>query len=65
MKSCSIIGIKRITVNTALFFCVGSIKTLMNIYHKDIKPMEQAFKYNELRQHEVTGKSASYGGKTA
>ncbi|KAF3844131.1 hypothetical protein F7725_016179 [Dissostichus mawsoni] len=24
------------------------------IYHNAIKPMEQAFKYNELRQHEVT-----------
>ncbi|XP_041838095.1 sarcalumenin-like [Melanotaenia boesemani] len=32
----------------------GAIKTVLNIYHKAIKPMEQAFKYNELRQHEVT-----------
>ncbi|XP_072240592.1 uncharacterized protein [Leuresthes tenuis] len=32
----------------------GAIKTLLNIYHKAIKPMEQIFKYNELRQHEVT-----------
>ncbi|XP_028307918.1 sarcalumenin [Gouania willdenowi] len=32
----------------------GSMKTLLNIYHKAIKPMEEAFKYNELRQHEVT-----------
>uniref|UniRef100_A0A3P9MST6 Sarcalumenin n=1 Tax=Poecilia reticulata TaxID=8081 RepID=A0A3P9MST6_POERE len=32
----------------------GAIKRLLNIYHKSIKPMEQVFKYNELRQHEVT-----------
>ncbi|KAM9313995.1 sarcalumenin [Pholidichthys leucotaenia] len=32
----------------------GAIKTLLNIYNKAIKPVEQAFKYNELRQHEVT-----------
>ncbi|RVE75594.1 hypothetical protein OJAV_G00000550 [Oryzias javanicus] len=32
----------------------GAIKKLLNIYHKAIKPMEDAFKYNELRQHEVT-----------
>uniref|UniRef100_A0A3B5AMB0 Sarcalumenin n=1 Tax=Stegastes partitus TaxID=144197 RepID=A0A3B5AMB0_9TELE len=32
----------------------GAMKTLLNIYHKSIKPMEDAFKYNELRQHEVT-----------
>ncbi|XP_047434574.1 sarcalumenin-like [Mugil cephalus] len=32
----------------------SAMKTLLNIYHKSIKPMEQAFKYNELRQHEVT-----------
>ncbi|XP_038163287.1 sarcalumenin-like [Cyprinodon tularosa] len=32
----------------------GAIKRLLNIYHKAIKPMEQVYKYNELRQHEVT-----------
>ncbi|XP_047220418.1 sarcalumenin-like [Girardinichthys multiradiatus] len=32
----------------------GAIKRLLNIYHKAIKPMEQVFRYNELRQHEVT-----------
>uniref|UniRef100_A0A3B4F1L5 Sarcalumenin n=2 Tax=Pundamilia nyererei TaxID=303518 RepID=A0A3B4F1L5_9CICH len=32
----------------------GAVKTLLNIYHKAVKPVEQAFKYNELRQHEVT-----------
>lgn len=35
------------------------MKKLLNIYHTAIKPMEQAYKYNELRQHEVTGKPAS------
>ena len=38
---------------------VAAMKKLLNIYHTAIKPMEDAFKYNELRQHEVTGKSAS------
>ncbi|XP_070841435.1 uncharacterized protein [Chaetodon trifascialis] len=32
----------------------AAMKKLLNIYHTAIKPMEQAFKYNELRQHEVT-----------
>ncbi|MED6281455.1 hypothetical protein CHARACLAT_021792, partial [Characodon lateralis] len=32
----------------------GAIKRLLNIYYKAIKPMEQVFRYNELRQHEVT-----------
>ncbi|XP_061686485.1 sarcalumenin-like isoform X2 [Syngnathoides biaculeatus] len=32
----------------------AAMKTLLNIYHTAIKPVEQAFKYNELRQHEVT-----------
>ncbi|CAN9510084.1 unnamed protein product [Ophioblennius macclurei] len=32
----------------------GAMKTLLSIYHTAIKPMEDAFKYNELRQHEVT-----------
>ncbi|KAM4594810.1 sarcalumenin [Fundulus diaphanus] len=32
----------------------GAIKRLLDIYHKAIKPMEQVFRYNELRQHEVT-----------
>lgn len=30
------------------------MKKLLSIYHTAIKPMEQAYKYNELRQHEVT-----------
>ncbi|XP_053712814.1 titin-like isoform X1 [Synchiropus splendidus] len=32
----------------------AAIKKLLSIYHTAIKPVEQAFKYNELRQHEVT-----------
>ncbi|KAM6942292.1 uncharacterized protein PEZ65_004159 isoform 7-T7 [Lycodopsis pacificus] len=32
----------------------AAMKKLLNIYHTAIKPMEQAYKYNELRQHEVT-----------
>ncbi|XP_077380601.1 uncharacterized protein LOC144020728 [Festucalex cinctus] len=32
----------------------AAMKKLLNIYHTAIKPVEQAFKYNELRQHEVT-----------
>ncbi|XP_044046727.1 sarcalumenin-like [Siniperca chuatsi] len=32
----------------------AAMKKLLNIYHAAIKPMEQAYKYNELRQHEVT-----------
>ncbi|XP_029290881.1 sarcalumenin [Cottoperca gobio] len=31
-----------------------AMKKLLDIYHTAIKPMEQAYKYNELRQHEVT-----------
>nr|XP_033480541.1 sarcalumenin-like isoform X1 [Epinephelus lanceolatus] len=32
----------------------AAMKKLLDIYHTAIKPMEQAYKYNELRQHEVT-----------
>ncbi|XP_061625438.1 uncharacterized protein LOC133476288 isoform X1 [Phyllopteryx taeniolatus] len=32
----------------------AAMKKLLNIYHTAIKPVEQVFKYNELRQHEVT-----------
>lgn len=32
----------------------AAMKKLLSIYHTAIKPMEEAFKYNELRQHEVT-----------
>ncbi|KAM6972155.1 sarcalumenin [Aplochiton taeniatus] len=30
------------------------MKKLQHLYHTAIKPLEQAYKYNELRQHEVT-----------
>lgn len=45
--------------NITLSLSPAAMKKLLNIYHTAIKPMEQAFKYNELRQHEVTGISAS------
>ncbi|KAM9857145.1 sarcalumenin [Aulostomus maculatus] len=32
----------------------AAMKKLLNIYHSAIKPVEEAYKYNELRQHEVT-----------
>uniref|UniRef100_A0A8C7YYM7 Sarcalumenin n=1 Tax=Oryzias sinensis TaxID=183150 RepID=A0A8C7YYM7_9TELE len=32
----------------------AAIQTLRKIYHTSIKPMEQAYKYNELRQHEIS-----------
>ncbi|XP_038676082.1 sarcalumenin isoform X2 [Scyliorhinus canicula] len=32
----------------------GVLQRLRKIYHNAIKPMEQAYKYNELRQHEIT-----------
>uniref|UniRef100_UPI0037E8AB09 sarcalumenin-like n=1 Tax=Semicossyphus pulcher TaxID=241346 RepID=UPI0037E8AB09 len=32
----------------------AAMKKLLSVYHNAIKPMEQAYKYNELRQHEVT-----------
>lgn len=33
----------------------GALERLRKIYHTSIKPMEQAYKYNELRQHEISG----------
>uniref|UniRef100_A0A3P8SA30 Sarcalumenin n=1 Tax=Amphiprion percula TaxID=161767 RepID=A0A3P8SA30_AMPPE len=43
----------------------GAMKTLLNIYHKSIKPLEEAFKYNELRQHEsiILGDNAEITSK--
>ncbi|KAL6461963.1 hypothetical protein MHYP_G00301080 [Metynnis hypsauchen] len=32
----------------------ATLKKLQHIYHTAIKPMEQAYKYKELRQHEVS-----------
>lgn len=33
----------------------AALERLRKIYHTSIKPMEQAYKYNELRQHEISG----------
>lgn len=48
-------------VNQCLSACLSAaaMKKLLDIYHTAIKPVEQAYKYNELRQHEVTGLSVS------
>ncbi|CAL8331507.1 unnamed protein product [Merluccius merluccius] len=32
----------------------AAMKKLLNIYHTAIKPMETAYKYNEMRQHQVS-----------
>ncbi|XP_043567400.1 sarcalumenin isoform X1 [Chiloscyllium plagiosum] len=32
----------------------GVLQRLRKIYHNAIRPLEQAYKYNELRQHEIT-----------
>ncbi|TNM97394.1 hypothetical protein fugu_015550 [Takifugu bimaculatus] len=32
----------------------AALERLRKIYHTSIKPMEQAYKYNELRQHEIS-----------
>lgn len=34
------------------------LQRLRKIYHSSIKPLEQSYKYNELRQHEITGTSS-------
>lgn len=36
----------------------AAVERLRKIYHTSIKPMEQAYKYNELRQHEISGTAA-------
>lgn len=39
-----------------VFSCPSAaLERLRKIYHTSIKPMEQAYKYNELRQHEISG----------
>ncbi|XP_062999215.1 sarcalumenin [Elgaria multicarinata webbii] len=38
----------------------GTLQRLRKIYHTSIKPLEQSYKYNELRQHEIT----AYPGRT-
>ena len=35
---------------------VAAMKKLLSIYHGAIKPMENAYKYNEMRQHQVSGR---------
>uniref|UniRef100_A0A8C2WDA6 Sarcalumenin n=1 Tax=Cyclopterus lumpus TaxID=8103 RepID=A0A8C2WDA6_CYCLU len=54
-----------INTSNSLSLSPAAMKKLLNIYHAAIQPMEQAFKYNELRQHEVTGEPASYGEITS
>ncbi|KAM9261441.1 sarcalumenin isoform 1-T1 [Cariama cristata] len=38
----------------------GVLQRLRKIYHASIKPLEQSYRYNELRQHEIT----AYPGRT-
>ncbi|XP_074775558.1 sarcalumenin isoform X5 [Athene noctua] len=38
----------------------GALQRLRKIYHTSIKPLEQSYRYNELRQHEIT----AYPGRT-
>nr|XP_056722213.1 sarcalumenin [Euleptes europaea] len=38
----------------------ATLQRLRKIYHTAIKPLEQSYKYNELRQHEIT----AYPGRT-
>nr|XP_061792045.1 uncharacterized protein LOC133581961 [Nerophis lumbriciformis] len=44
----------RLAVKESSTQLTAAMTKLLNIYHTAIKPVEQAFKYNELRQHEVT-----------
>nr|XP_015215429.1 PREDICTED: sarcalumenin isoform X1 [Lepisosteus oculatus] len=38
----------------------AALQRLRKIYHSSIKPLEQAYRYNELRQHEIS----AYPGRT-
>ncbi|XP_061892897.1 sarcalumenin isoform X1 [Entelurus aequoreus] len=38
----------------------AALQRLRKVYHTSIRPMEQAYKYNELRQHEIS----AYPGRT-
>ncbi|XP_058851704.1 sarcalumenin-like isoform X2 [Acipenser ruthenus] len=38
----------------------AALQRLRKVYHSAIKPLEQAYKYNELRQHEIS----AYPGRT-
>lgn len=40
----------------------GVLQRLRKIYHSSIKPLEQSYRYNELRQHEITGNAAGTAG---
>lgn len=40
----------------------GVLQRLRKIYHSSIKPLEQSYRYNELRQHEITGNATGTGG---
>lgn len=42
----------------------GALERLRKIYHTSIKPMEQAYKYNELRQHEISGITETWATHT-
>lgn len=37
------------------FALAGVLQRLRKIYHSSIKPLEHSYRYNELRQHEITG----------
>lgn len=43
------------------FAPTGVLQRLRKIYHSSIKPLEQSYRYNELRQHEITGNAAGTG----
>ncbi|KAL8175238.1 UNVERIFIED_CONTAM: hypothetical protein K2H54_017159 [Gekko kuhli] len=38
----------------------ATLQRLRKIYHSAIKPLEQSYKYNELRQHEITAPSPTH-----
>jgi len=39
---------------------IDALKKLQHVYNTAIKPLENAYKYNELRQHEVSGEWMFY-----
>lgn len=39
----------------------GVLQRLRKIYHSSIKPLEHSYRYNELRQHEITGNATGTG----
>lgn len=42
-------------------FPSGVLQRLRKIYHSSIKPLEHSYRYNELRQHEITGNAMGTG----